>query len=192
MTIIETETTAEFEAWLQDHPTVLPKFIELSLQLLDAGHTRFGASLIIGQMRWLHMTHAWNGEYELDNNYVALLARRAMAVQPRLRGVFEIRKLRSTAKIAQIEGLSATAAPKRTLAERIAKAMELGERRGSDPTDAEIDQIMDRFEAELRPERRNEAIKLCSRLALPAMEWLGFTLDEAHDAVVAEHRRWFR
>jgi len=81
-----------FEAFHLENPHVLHAILGIALGLRDRGIERVGMSLIFERLRWLYMIQtSGEGEYRLNNSYRAFYARLAMAVKPRLQGMFSLR-----------------------------------------------------------------------------------------------------
>ena len=83
------ERAAEFDRL---NPQVYRELRRLSFVLLERGHKRFGAKMLIEQMRWLwHERTTDVSGFKLNNTYASFYARLLMEREPQLRGVFELR-----------------------------------------------------------------------------------------------------
>ena len=83
------ERAAEFDRL---NPRVYAELRRLSFVLVNRGHKHFGVKMIFEQMRWqwYERTADVSG-FKLNNNYTAYFARKLMAEEPSLRGVFNLR-----------------------------------------------------------------------------------------------------
>ena len=83
------ERAAAFDA---ANPHVYREFRRLCFALYERGHKRFGAKLIVEQMRWNWMMRTTDASgFKLNNNNTAYYARKLMANEPELDGVFSLR-----------------------------------------------------------------------------------------------------
>ena len=81
------------EAFDKANPHVYQEFRRLAFMLYNRGHRRFGAKLIIEQMRWTWMMQTDDASgFKLNNTHVAYFARKLMANEPELANVFETRE----------------------------------------------------------------------------------------------------
>lgn len=81
---------AEFD---RDHPEVYAELRRLALEAVGRGRRRLGIAQLVEVARWNLSTTARDDEdgYEVNNDFRAIWARRLMAEEPALRGVFETR-----------------------------------------------------------------------------------------------------
>jgi len=83
-------TQTKFDIYMVQNPGLYPMFEKFAFELINAGHKRLGAKMIFERMRWQTMITT-KGEYKLNNNYTAELARFFMERNPRYEGIFETR-----------------------------------------------------------------------------------------------------
>lgn len=79
--------------WLAETPWALPLFVRISLEMLDAGHTRYGSKAVWEIMRY---RRRHTGE-PLNNNHTRWVAEAAEEREPRLRGFYTTKGERSGA-----------------------------------------------------------------------------------------------
>ena len=81
-----------FEAFHQKNPQVFTWFRRFATELLDAGHDRLSADLLIHRVRY-EVARNWpkSDGYGINNNLVASYARELMK-EERFAGVFETRR----------------------------------------------------------------------------------------------------
>jgi len=84
-----------FERFLAVHPELLEEFCAIALRLRMAGREHYSADAILHHIRTSCDIDGRDSEpYRCNNNYTALLARRAMERHAELRGFFETRTRR--------------------------------------------------------------------------------------------------
>lgn len=66
-------------------------FERLALQVRDAGLRCYSARAILHRMRWFERVERGNGEFKVNNNHSAALARWFLARHPELPDFFETR-----------------------------------------------------------------------------------------------------
>lgn len=79
---------------------VINQFTILALHAKKKGLKTYGAKAIWERLRWYYSVeaeHPDGEEYKLNNNYTSRVARVVEALEPRLSGFFEKRRLRSEA-----------------------------------------------------------------------------------------------
>lgn len=86
---------AKFEAFDQEHPEVYTALVRYSRQWMSHGNRKLGIATLFEKLRWeWHVTSlADHDGFKLNNNYRAHYARKIMAENPDLDGLFEIRTL---------------------------------------------------------------------------------------------------
>jgi hypothetical protein len=90
----ETETNrSRFLKFHEENPQVYEALHRLALDLVDAGHSKFGISMIYEVLRWQHAMRTTDPRFKLNNDFRAGYARLLMANDPRLSGVFETRRV---------------------------------------------------------------------------------------------------
>lgn len=85
-----------FEEFHAQNPHVYEGLVKLARQARQRGHDRIGIELLFAVLRWEHMmqTTGENG-YRLNDHFTARYARKLMAENPDLDGLFETRRLRA-------------------------------------------------------------------------------------------------
>ena len=78
------------------HPEVFTALRGLALERVQAGAERLGIKALWEEARWCLGLRCGDGLYKLNNDYTAPFARKLMAEEPELEGVFEVRQRRST------------------------------------------------------------------------------------------------
>lgn len=85
-----------FEAFHLANPLVYRALVRFAGQAIDAGHDRLSIWLLANRLRWEAIVSTTGDDYRINNNFLALYARLAMAKEPRLDGFFETRKLKDS------------------------------------------------------------------------------------------------
>lgn len=90
-----------FEKFHADHPIVYQELVRLARVWRASGHAKLGIKTLFERLRWeWHVGGIRDDEgFKLNNNYTALYARKIMAENPDLAGLFETRE-RITKKFA--------------------------------------------------------------------------------------------
>ncbi len=88
------------QAFIEFHtqnPEVYNQLVRLARQWVNAGGAKLGIATLFEKLRWeWHVAGLSDSDgYKLNNNYRSLYARKIMAQEPDLNGVFEIRSLAS-------------------------------------------------------------------------------------------------
>lgn len=84
---------ARYIAWIDQNPKVLDTFVQLSLQMLASGRKHYSHWNIVNRIRWDYDIATVGEEFKICNDFIAFLARHAMAMQPELEDFFELREL---------------------------------------------------------------------------------------------------
>lgn len=86
---------ARFEAFHDANPWVYDRLVKMARQLHDLGRARIGIGMLFEVLRWQWQlqTHDPTSDFKLNNNYRSRYARRIMANEPDLVGIFETRSL---------------------------------------------------------------------------------------------------
>ena len=97
--IVERPLTAEekFLAWHNENKHVYLQLRQLALEWVDAGHDHCSVDLLFNALRWQSGLRTKGDPYLLNNDFRAPYARLLMASEPRLAGVFEVRRSRHDA-----------------------------------------------------------------------------------------------
>lgn len=82
-----------FDQFHKQHPAVYRELVRLSREWRSYGHARLGIATLFEKLRWeWHVKGIEDADgYKLNNNYRALYARKIMAENADLDGLFEIR-----------------------------------------------------------------------------------------------------
>jgi hypothetical protein len=90
----------QFEVFDRAHPEVYLAFKRYALELYQAGRRRGSARDVLGRVRWetaVNPRYQANGEFKVNNNFAAVMARKVMEEEPGLAGFFETRERKSVA-----------------------------------------------------------------------------------------------
>jgi hypothetical protein len=88
----------KFLAFHEANPKVYETLKDLAYQWLEAGNKKLGIKMLFEVMRWTEGLRPENKDvdgFSLNNNYTAHYARLLMTNEPPLRGLFEVRYMRS-------------------------------------------------------------------------------------------------
>lgn len=86
----------QFAAFHEANPGVYLALRRLALHAVGRGHTHIGIGMLWEALRWesfIQSTDPTQAEWKLNNSYRSRYARLLMASEPKLRGVFETRRL---------------------------------------------------------------------------------------------------
>lgn len=85
----------KFREFDRSHPEVYYALVRLAREWMSVGHARLGIATLFERLRWeWHVTGLTDRDgYKLNNNYRALYARKIMAENLDLDGLFETRTL---------------------------------------------------------------------------------------------------
>ena len=89
---------SRFEAFHHRHPDVYGNLVALAYQARNRGRDRIGIGMLFEVLRWEWTIAGLPDEDEqwrLNNNYRSRYARLIMADHPPLRGLFELRELKT-------------------------------------------------------------------------------------------------
>lgn len=84
------ERFAEFD---QTNPEIYGLFKFFAGELLSAGRTRYSARTIIERIRWHQAVAANDGEFKINNNFIAYYARKLAQEDSRFQEFFTWRKM---------------------------------------------------------------------------------------------------
>ena len=73
------------------NPHVYEMIVKIASALRERGFKRAGMKMIFERMRWLWAMQTKGEDYKLNNNYTAFYARKVMADNPDLKGLFKTR-----------------------------------------------------------------------------------------------------
>lgn len=94
--LFESETIrAKFEKFDDEHPEVYRELVRLAREWVSVGNARLGIATLFERLRWeWHVTGLTDRDgFKLNNNYRSHYARKIMANEPDLDGLFETRTL---------------------------------------------------------------------------------------------------
>lgn len=87
-----TDWAARAESWMHANPHVYNLFVKFAHERARAGKP-FGAKALAERVRW-ECSFAKNGEYKINNNYVAYIARRLVEDYPNLKPFIQFREVK--------------------------------------------------------------------------------------------------
>lgn len=85
---------ARFAQFHKANPFIYERFIELAYRMLRVGRKKYGAQKIIHVIRWDYDISTSGDVFEINNDFIALYARLAIADYGELAGFFELRKMK--------------------------------------------------------------------------------------------------
>lgn len=85
----------QFELFDEVNPHVYQHLRRLALEVAARGTTRWGIGNLFEVLRWQSSVATTGDPYKLNNNFRSHYARKLMANEPMLEGMFEVRRLRS-------------------------------------------------------------------------------------------------
>jgi hypothetical protein len=91
----ESDPEVKFNNFHAKNPAVYENMVKMARDLRATGHKRIGMQMLIEVIRWQSMIQTTDADFKLNNDYGAYYARRIMAENPALDGIFETRKIRS-------------------------------------------------------------------------------------------------
>lgn len=83
-----------FVAFHAENPFIYLRFVELAFRMRRAGRKKYGAQKIIHVIRWDYDISTEGDVFEINNDFIALYARLAIADYPELGGFFELRRMK--------------------------------------------------------------------------------------------------
>jgi hypothetical protein len=91
----ETTIRGKFENYDAEHPEVYRQLVRLSYEWKAAGRSKLGIKTLIERLRWeWHVAGLQDSDgYKINNNFAPHYARKIMANNPQLEGLFETRQL---------------------------------------------------------------------------------------------------
>ena len=87
----ETTLVKRYRNWLAGNTQAFPLFVKLANDIRNAGHTRYSAWALVQVMRF-HSDLEQTESFKINNNYVALLARDLVEIDPSFEGFFVFRQ----------------------------------------------------------------------------------------------------
>lgn len=87
----KTQLREHYENWLQARPEVFILFEKLANEARDAGFKKYSAWTLAQVIRW-HFDIEQHGDFKLNNNYIALLARDLIEKDPSFVDFFQLRR----------------------------------------------------------------------------------------------------
>ena len=91
--LLEHRPLTKFEDFHGKNPHVYEALRRLSLDLVGVGNTHFGIAMVYETLRWQHAMRTTDRDFKLNNSYRAAYARMLMEREPRLQGVFDLRRI---------------------------------------------------------------------------------------------------
>lgn len=79
----------------ENNPHVFVELERICHEVRDAGVTRCGFEMIIGQLRWRSMIRTKGDPYKINQNFAAYYGRKMIRLHPEWDGMFNFRELRS-------------------------------------------------------------------------------------------------
>lgn len=80
-----------FFRWLELNPIIVLEFVDRARQVKASGRSRFSARAIIENIRWHTLLADREATFKINDHWTPGLARLAMALDPALEGMFELR-----------------------------------------------------------------------------------------------------
>lgn len=90
---------AKFWKFHHENPQVYRKLVELASEARGAGRKRIGINMLFEVVRWNHLVHTRSDDFALNNNYAPRYARIIEERNPELKGIFEMRRIRTWEKL---------------------------------------------------------------------------------------------
>ncbi len=86
------ELQAKFDKFDRENPQVYKKLVELARQAKARGKNKVGIEMLYNVLRWYTFLNTKaDSDYKLSNNHKAFYARKIMAENPDLDGIFNLR-----------------------------------------------------------------------------------------------------
>jgi hypothetical protein len=76
----------------RENPLVWEKFVEATKILIDRGHKKISAELVVNQIRWFYALQRGKDGFKINNNYKAFYARKWAKAYPEFSNIFAYRK----------------------------------------------------------------------------------------------------
>jgi hypothetical protein len=92
---LETEQERKFQKFHQENPQVYRELAELARQAKRRGRRKIGIKMLFEVVRWNRFLQTTDKEFKLNNNLHSRYARLLMEREPELRGIFNLRELKS-------------------------------------------------------------------------------------------------
>lgn len=78
------------------YPTVYRLFEKFAIQLIEHGHTKLGAKMIIERIRWEYATDSKDEHgFKINNDFTAHYARWFIKLHPEYKNYFEFREIKT-------------------------------------------------------------------------------------------------
>ena len=84
-----------FEEYHLKNPRIYTDFCILARSMKAAGRKKYSAWIIVNTIRWDHDIKMLGDVFKINNDFIALYARKAMNEIPALRGFFEVRHMKA-------------------------------------------------------------------------------------------------
>jgi hypothetical protein len=96
LSLIPDSNYLKFIKFHEENPFVYQRLRELAIEWKEAGHDKIGIAMLYEVMRWTAgLKNKDIDGYTLNNNYKAYYARMLMFNESSLRGMFEVRGIKS-------------------------------------------------------------------------------------------------
>lgn len=82
-----------YQQWARANPSVPDTFLALARQMRAAGKRRYSAWAVVNRIRWDYDIRTTGDEFKIRNDFIAMLARHAIARDPSLEEFFELRQM---------------------------------------------------------------------------------------------------
>ena len=86
-----------FKQWHSENPEVYKEFNRLARKMISTGRKKYGAEIIINQIRWERDLKTKGDVFKINNDFKPILARLFIYNNPQYEGFFELR-VQSNAK----------------------------------------------------------------------------------------------
>lgn len=88
----ETDHERNAAIWMDENPEIMRLYEQFANRAATAGH-RFGIGALTERIRW-EISVEWRGDYKINNNHRAYIARELIRRHPRLAEYIETRRTR--------------------------------------------------------------------------------------------------
>lgn len=87
-----------FERFNDSNPHVFQHFIELAQRMRGTGREHYSARTLVEVMRWDEDLRTTSSSFKINGDFVPLMARWLVHLEPAFQGFFELRQVRSTGR----------------------------------------------------------------------------------------------
>lgn len=86
---------ARFKLWITQNPHVLEMFEYIAEDtMIKKGVKKYSAWVIVNVARWQHETKKSGNKFQINNNFIAPLARLLVVLRPEFKGFFDLRLMK--------------------------------------------------------------------------------------------------